>query len=237
MTARARLMLLAIAMAIGPSGALAQPNITKVAVIWNKEGGSVNSVMAMEEVARPMRVEVRALEISRPSDIADAFSTAKSWGAQGIVQVASPVFYKQRASLLEAAARHKLPMMCEHHVYVVDGCLATYSASLPAIFSGLAGLRPSRAARCARGQPADRAAARVRVRDQSEDGRRARSGDTVGDSLAGHRNHPVVTLSNQRMAETLGLTTQRPSGFSHGVHPVAARDAQFNGQRGTNVSG
>ena len=114
------------------------PHVTKVAVIWNREGGSVNTVTAMEEVARAMRVEVRALEISRPSDIADAFSTAKSWGAQGIVQLASPVFYKQRASLLDAAARHKLPMMCEHRVYVVDGCLATYSASLPAIFSGLA---------------------------------------------------------------------------------------------------
>ena len=115
------------------------PNVTKVAVIWNKAGGGVNAVHAVQDAARPMGVEVRALEVIQPAaELADAVATAKSWGAHGIVQLASPLITYNRASMIEAAARHKLPMMCEMRMYVVDGCLATYSASLPAMFARLA---------------------------------------------------------------------------------------------------
>lgn len=114
------------------------PGITKVAVIWNRDGGGESSVRALLDVALPMGVQMRVLEVVQPADLAAVVLTAKSWGAQGIVQLASPVITRNRALLIEAAARHGMPMMCELRIYVVDGCLATYSASLPAIFAQMA---------------------------------------------------------------------------------------------------
>ncbi len=114
------------------------PGITKVAVIWNRDGGGESSVRALLAVALPMGVQMRVLEVVQPGDLAAAVSTAKSWGAQGIVQLASPFITRNRALLIEAAARQRMPMMCEMRLYVVDGCLATYSASLPAIFARMA---------------------------------------------------------------------------------------------------
>ena len=84
--------------------------------------------------------------------------SAKSWGAQGIVQLAAPAITRNRALLIEAATRHNMPMMCEMRIYVVDGCLATYSASLPAMFAQMADyvdrvLRGARVDRLAIEQP------------------------------------------------------------------------------------
>lgn len=114
------------------------PRIGKVGVIWNREGGGVGAVQALEHAARTLGVELRAFEIVHPSDLPEAMRQAKLWGAQGIVQPASPVFTQNRVSLLEAAARHQLPMMCEMRNLVVEGCLATYSASFPAQYARMA---------------------------------------------------------------------------------------------------
>ena len=114
------------------------PNLNKVAVIRAKEASVASSVAAFEEVARSMRIQVLSLEVAKPNDIADAFATAKSWGAQGILQLTSPFLATHKMLLIDAAARHKLPMMCESRFFVVSGCLATYSASLPAMFAQLA---------------------------------------------------------------------------------------------------
>jgi putative ABC transport system substrate-binding protein len=46
--------------------------------------------------------------------------------------------FKNRSVLLEAVAREKLPMMCEERVYVVEGCLMSYSANYVAMVRRLA---------------------------------------------------------------------------------------------------
>ena len=114
------------------------PRLARIAVIWNKEGDVPRSVQAVEEAARTLGLQVLVLEIREPRDFATAVASAKSWGAQGVVQLASPFITKNRAVLLELLGSHRLPATCEMRKYVLDGCLMTYSASLRWLFHRMA---------------------------------------------------------------------------------------------------
>jgi putative ABC transport system substrate-binding protein len=114
------------------------PGISRVVVIWNNRGSSRNTVRSMEDAARSIGIQPMTIEIVEASELPDAVARAKAWGAQGIVQLASPLITYSRKLMIDAAARHKLPLMCEQRSYVIDGCLATYSASLPKLFAYMA---------------------------------------------------------------------------------------------------
>jgi putative tryptophan/tyrosine transport system substrate-binding protein len=114
------------------------PNLSRLTIIWNRAGGGPNTARAMEDAARSIGAQVQTIEVSQPSDLAQAVAAAKAWSTQGIIQLASPIITKNRHLIIEAAALHRIPMMCELRMYVVDGCLATYSASLPSMFTRLA---------------------------------------------------------------------------------------------------
>jgi putative ABC transport system substrate-binding protein len=113
------------------------PNLTRVAILWNKEGGGIDAVRAVESAANAMNIQTKQLEIRQPADFASAIATAKAWGAQGLVQLASPFITKNRKVLLDLLADHRIPATCELREYVVDGCLMTYSADLLAMFRGM----------------------------------------------------------------------------------------------------
>jgi putative ABC transport system substrate-binding protein len=114
------------------------PNLARVAVIWNKEGGGTAAVHAVEAAARTLGLEVLVLEVREPRDFASAIAAAKSWGAQGLLQLASPFITKNRAIFLELLSSNRLPATCEMRRYVVEGCLMTYSASLRELFRRMA---------------------------------------------------------------------------------------------------
>ena len=114
------------------------PNLTRVAVLWHKEGGGVAAVHAVENAAQALGLQVLVLEVREPSDFTTAITSAKSWGAQGLIQLASPFITKNRAILLELLSANRLPATCELRVYVVEGCLMTYSASLDELFRRMA---------------------------------------------------------------------------------------------------
>src|SRR5439155_20822845 len=108
------------------------PRLTRLAVLWHKEGSGTGSVQAVEASARGLGLQVLVLEIREPQDFANAIASAKSWGAQGLVQLASPFITRHRAILLDLLTANQLPATCEMRRYVAEGCLMTYSASLKA---------------------------------------------------------------------------------------------------------
>ena len=116
----------------------AVPGLARVAVLWNKEGDGPATVQAVEAAARALGLQVLVLEVREPRDFANAVATAKSWRAQGLVQLASPFFTKHRRILLELLSSNRIPATCEMRRYVVEGCLMTYSASLKAMFRRMA---------------------------------------------------------------------------------------------------
>ena len=127
------------------------PSLDRVALLWNLEGGGVGSVQAVESTARSLGLQVLLLEVRVPEDFAIAIASAQAWGAQGLVQLASPFITKHRNLLLHQLASQRMPASCELREYVVEGCLMTYSANLNTIFRRMAdfvarilkGARPS----------------------------------------------------------------------------------------------
>jgi putative ABC transport system substrate-binding protein len=117
---------------------LAVPGLTRVAVIWNNAGGGVHAVEAVETSGRGLGLQVLPFEVKGPDDFASALAIAKASGAQGLIQLASPVITFNRGPFLQLLAMHRLPATCELRRYVTEGCLMTYSASLPAMFRRLA---------------------------------------------------------------------------------------------------
>jgi putative ABC transport system substrate-binding protein len=114
------------------------PRLSRAGVIWNKEGAGIDAVRALEEAAKRAGIEVLSLEVKEPADIPRLVASAKSWKAEGIVQLPSQLLYQHRAILVEAVARDRLPLLCEERTFVVDGCLMTYSASYTALAAHLA---------------------------------------------------------------------------------------------------
>ena len=114
------------------------PNFTRVAILWNREGNGDAAVQAVENAARAKGLQVLVLEVKAPGDIATAVAAAKKWGAQGVLELASPLFTKNRRILLDHLNASSLPATCEMREYVVDGCLMTYSADINLMFRSLA---------------------------------------------------------------------------------------------------
>jgi ABC-type uncharacterized transport system substrate-binding protein len=117
----------------------AVPHLARVAILWNKEGSGTAAVQAVEAAARALGLQVLILEVQDPPrDFANAVATAKTWGAQGLVQLASPFITKNRGILLELLSSNRMPASCEMRRYVVEGCLMTYSANLNGMFRRMA---------------------------------------------------------------------------------------------------
>ena len=116
----------------------AVPNLSRVAVLWNKEGGGGAGVDVVTSAARSLGFQVLALEVKEAGDFATAIAAAKSWGAQGLVQLASPFITTNRKILLDLLKANHLPATCEVREYVVEGCLMTYSADYNLLFRRLA---------------------------------------------------------------------------------------------------
>jgi len=116
----------------------AVPNLKRVAILWNKEGGGATAVDAVVTASRSLGMQSLVLEVRDPGDFATQIAAAKAWGAQGIVQLASPFITKNRKVLLELLKADRLPATCEMRSYVVEGCLMTYSADLSEMFRRLA---------------------------------------------------------------------------------------------------
>lgn len=114
------------------------PNLTRVAVIWNRSGGGTDAVEAVEVSAKAMGIAVRAYEVNQPDDFAQVIASARAWGAQAVLQLASPVISLHRRVLLDLLAAGKIPAACERRLYVDEGCLLTYSASYPGMMFRLA---------------------------------------------------------------------------------------------------
>jgi putative ABC transport system substrate-binding protein len=114
------------------------PHLDHVGIVWNQAGGGLDNVRAVEKAADRIGIATRTYEILEPGDLARAVADARSWGAQGLIQLASPFISFNRRLFLDALARQRMPASCEMRLYVEDGCLMTYSADLSAMFRDLA---------------------------------------------------------------------------------------------------
>jgi putative tryptophan/tyrosine transport system substrate-binding protein len=88
----------------------ALPTVTRVAVLW--DDASADQRRAAEAAAQPLGVQLQLLELRQPSyEFAGAFAAATQGQAEALWVLNSPIFFLQRAHIVDLAAKSRLPTM------------------------------------------------------------------------------------------------------------------------------
>ena len=110
------------------------PQLSRLAVLWHAAGSDARVLREVEEAAQAVGLVLHVQEVRDPSDLERAVGAAKTWGAQALVQLASPFFTLHRQAIGELLLTSQLPAMCETRLSVVAGCLMFYGASFEAMW-------------------------------------------------------------------------------------------------------
>jgi putative ABC transport system substrate-binding protein len=113
------------------------PTLSRVAVLHRLEIAPA-VLRAAEMAARGLGLTARPLKVAEVTELEPAFRTARSEGVGAIHVLPSPFFSIQRRSLIELAARYRLPAVYEFKEYVEDGGLMSYGPSINEMFRGSA---------------------------------------------------------------------------------------------------
>jgi putative ABC transport system substrate-binding protein len=110
------------------------PRLSRVALLWER-ASDAGQLRATETAAKMLHVSTHTVEIRGANDYEAGFRGAQAAGAQGIIVLASPLFYADRARIVQLAARDRLPAMYHHKDFVVDtGGLMSYGADFRDLF-------------------------------------------------------------------------------------------------------
>ena len=103
------------------------PRLRRVAVLWHP-ANPTNPIQlkGAQAAARTLGVQLELVSIQGPGDF-DALTKAVR-GADGLLQLESPLFVTYRARLAELASRSRLPAIFSQREYVEAGGLMSYGA-------------------------------------------------------------------------------------------------------------
>jgi putative ABC transport system substrate-binding protein len=111
------------------------PGASRVAVIWNKQGGAAEwQWEALRKAADTKRVELLSTGINSPSQLDDVFEDVRARGADAILVLPNAVINSQSGSIAELAAGLRLPSMAGNREFVTAGGLMGYGPNRPAMF-------------------------------------------------------------------------------------------------------
>jgi putative ABC transport system substrate-binding protein len=110
------------------------PRASRVAVLMHREDGGPQ-MEALDPVARRLGLEVIALRLRSTDEIEAALDRAVGARANAVIALASPAFTLHRNRIVALAARHRLPAVYEHRLFVDAGGLVSYGADLRLVFS------------------------------------------------------------------------------------------------------
>ena len=105
------------------------PRLTRVVVLTNFANPvSTPQIQELERAARGMGVQLLIRDVRSPEELPDAFSTAATEGAEGLLQTSLMRFNVHRARIVDLAARHRLPAVYGGRLFVDAGGLMAYGA-------------------------------------------------------------------------------------------------------------
>jgi putative tryptophan/tyrosine transport system substrate-binding protein len=109
----------------------AVPQATQIGVLWDPTTPSHRRAMpAVEAAGEKLGVRLVVAPAGTVDDFEGAFSTMSRERVAGILVVASPLTYSQRASIAELALKYRLPGMFGTKENVEAGGLMSYSADI-----------------------------------------------------------------------------------------------------------
>ena len=107
------------------------PSLKRVAVLANAADSFHKPFLEQVQGAgRVVALETLVYHIRKPGDLEAAFAEATRREAGAVISQPSLA----RKAVLDLALRHRLPVFASNEAFVDEGALASYSASLPALF-------------------------------------------------------------------------------------------------------
>jgi hypothetical protein len=86
------------------------PKLSRMAVLWDPVTGPVQ-VESVKKVIGSLNIQLVTLEVRRPSDFEEAFSTATQPRADAMVMLSSPLISANVQKLAELSVRHRLAVI------------------------------------------------------------------------------------------------------------------------------
>jgi len=111
------------------------PGAMTIALLAERVGDPAQGTTAIlvaetRAVAGQVSVGLVVREIARPDELADAFAQFRRERAQALIVQVSPLLIEHRQTIVEMAARERLPAMYEARNFVDDGGLVSYGPDL-----------------------------------------------------------------------------------------------------------
>jgi putative tryptophan/tyrosine transport system substrate-binding protein len=111
------------------------PAVTRIAVLWHPGTPSAApGLKALEEPARRLRLELQPVGARSAAELEGAFAAMARARAQGVLVLATPIFFGERQRLGELAIAHRLPTMFQIREYAEAGGLMSYGADLADLY-------------------------------------------------------------------------------------------------------
>jgi putative ABC transport system substrate-binding protein len=111
------------------------PTVTRIAVLWHPGTPSAApGLKALEEPARRLRLDLQPVGARGPAELEGAFAAMSRARAQGVLVLATPIFFGERQRLGELAIAHRLPTMFQIRDYAEAGGLMSYGADLADLY-------------------------------------------------------------------------------------------------------
>ena len=116
------------------------PRASRISALFQPSYDGGVQLRAAETAARSLGVQLHAVTVESPADFAGAFAKVEKQRAEALVVSSSPLFYGQRARMVEFAARRRLPAVYHQSEFVVEsGGLLSYGPDFRDMFRRSAG--------------------------------------------------------------------------------------------------
>jgi putative tryptophan/tyrosine transport system substrate-binding protein len=108
----------------------AVPNVTRVAFLWNSANpAQVPQWREAQAAAQELRLQLQSLEVRSSNDFDSAFEAALRERAQALAVSPEPLISTHLKSIVEFAAKNRLPAMYANPQFVDAGGLMSYAPS------------------------------------------------------------------------------------------------------------
>ena len=112
----------------------AVPNLSRIALVFYPDGYSPDVVRRAEAAVQRLGLAGRTIGVNSAAEFESAFKTARSERAGAVHVLPSPFFNARRSTLIELAAKYRLPAFYEFSNYVREGGLMSYGPNIDAMF-------------------------------------------------------------------------------------------------------
>jgi ABC-type uncharacterized transport system substrate-binding protein len=111
----------------------ALPGVSRMAALWDP-GTGTSHLKGLETAARSLGVELQILDVQRAEDFPRAFETAKRGRAGALNVLASPFLHGYRQTIIDLAAKNRLPAIFQWRETAEAGGLMSYGPTLSELF-------------------------------------------------------------------------------------------------------